>query len=495
MNLPTHFGRYAVVRKVGSGGFATVWLARDEELDAEVAIKVLAEHWVDDADVRRRFVEEGRFLRRVESPYVVGVHDIGSTEDDRPFLVLTYADRGTLADRLENGPLPVGETVDVIGHVGAGLQELHERGLLHRDVKPANVLFRSTPTGERAMLGDLGLGKSLDAVSRVTMPGGTPAYVAPEQVRGDQLDPRADQYSLAAVTYAALTGQPPYGATTLAAVLDITGPPERLRTLRPDLPEALDAAVMKALALDREQRYDDVAAFTEALTAAVPSVDAPAPDPPAAPPAAPPAEQEPSPEPAPSVWPSAERIRQQRRREAWRRWLAVAAAIVVLGGGGAYAGIRLGTARQWVEARSNTTNAGTVSIEVPRSWAAGIDAGGWSPPGASGSYPALVVSADNRRWPDPSAPVEGVFVGALATTTLPTSIEPPAGCAAATPRREDSDGTPSVTAVFTNCPSGLTTYYRFKVLPGATVRIQVRAADAEQAERVMQSVQYQPPSS
>lgn len=204
MVQPSHFGRYAVIRRLGSGGFAAVWLARDEELDAEVAVKVLAEHWVDDLDVRRRFVEEGRFLRKVESPYVVGVHDIGTTEDDRPFLVLTYADRGTLADRIKAGPLPLTDAVAVIDNVSAGLQQLHDRGVLHRDVKPENVLFRSTPTGERAMLGDLGLGKSLEAVSRVTMPGGTPAYVAPEQVRGDVLDPRADLYALAAVTYAAL---------------------------------------------------------------------------------------------------------------------------------------------------------------------------------------------------------------------------------------------------------------------------------------------------
>ena len=123
------------------------------------------------------------------------MHDIGTTDDDRPFLVLTYADRGTLADRIKAGPLALDRHSGRDRATSArGLQELHDRGVLHRDVKPANVLFRSTPDGERAMLGDLGLGKSLEAVSRVTMPGGTPAYVAPEQVRGDALDPRADLY-------------------------------------------------------------------------------------------------------------------------------------------------------------------------------------------------------------------------------------------------------------------------------------------------------------
>jgi len=187
-----------------------VWLAHDEQLDAEVAIKVLADNWGHDDSVRRRFLEEGRFLRRVESEHVVQVHDVGELEDGRPFLVLTYADRGTLADRLKKEPLPLADAVDVVVQVGRGLQALHRRGLLHRDVKPANVLFRSTDDGERAVLSDLGLGKSLDEVSRITMPGGTPSYVAPEQALGERLDQRADQYSLGAVAYAALTGRSPH---------------------------------------------------------------------------------------------------------------------------------------------------------------------------------------------------------------------------------------------------------------------------------------------
>ncbi len=185
MGVPTRLGRYVVRRRLGSGGFATVWLAHDEQLDAEVAIKVLADNWGHDDTVRRRFLEEGRFLRRVESEHVVQVHDVGELEDGRPFLVLTYADRGTLADRLKKDPLPLAEAVDVVVQVGRGLQALHRRGLLHRDVKPANVLFRSTDDdGERAVLSDLGLGKSLDEVSRITLPGGTPSYVAPEQAHG-----------------------------------------------------------------------------------------------------------------------------------------------------------------------------------------------------------------------------------------------------------------------------------------------------------------------
>ena len=188
--LPDRLGRYAVRRRIGAGGFATVWLAYDEHLDSPVAVKVLADNWTEDHHVRTRFVEEGRYLRRVESPHVVTVYDAGELDDGRPYLVMTYADQGTLADRLETGGLEVAEATEVIRQVAAGLQALHDRDILHRDVKPANVLFRSVGNGAaepgvRAMLGDLGLGKALDVSSRLTMIAGSPSFVAPEQAQGE----------------------------------------------------------------------------------------------------------------------------------------------------------------------------------------------------------------------------------------------------------------------------------------------------------------------
>jgi serine/threonine protein kinase len=245
-----------------------VWLAHDEQLDAEVAIKVLAENWAHDDAVRRRFLEEGRFLRRVESEHVVQVHDVGELEDGRPFLVLTYADRGTLADRLKKEPLALGNAVNVVVQVGRGLQALHRRGLLHRDVKPANVLFRSTDEGERAVLSDLGLGKSLDEVSRITMPGGTPSYVAPEQAMGERLDERADQYSLGAVAYAALTGRSPHQVDGLGAAgrVHAPAPPSSLGF---DIPDKIDEVIVRALDPDRANRWPDVATFTRELVGAL----------------------------------------------------------------------------------------------------------------------------------------------------------------------------------------------------------------------------------
>jgi eukaryotic-like serine/threonine-protein kinase len=451
MVQPSHFGRYAVIRRLGSGGFAAVWLVRDEELDAEVAIKVLAEHWVDDLDVRRRFVEEGRFLRKVESPYVVGVHDIGTTDDDRPFLVLTYADRGTLADRIKAGPLPLADTVAVIDNVSAGLQELHDRGVLHRDVKPENVLFRSTPTGERAMLGDLGLGKSLEAVSRVTMPGGTPAYVAPEQVRGDVLDPRADLYALAAVTYAALAGQPPYGATTLAAVLAIDGPPDSLRKIREDIPVEVDEVILRGLRQDREERWPDVRSFAEALRTAalVPAV---------------------------------------ARKSSIKPWVAATIAAAVLGSAAGYLGWQYGVQRQWVRVADAQQ---VLSVELPRGWTDTRAGDGWKPQG-SNSLPGLLVSDNNADWGKADKLVSGVFVGVLPAGELPgaDALPGPAGCTAP-PKLTSEDSV--ATARYTECPAGMTTYERVKRINGKLIRIQVRAKDSAQAERVLESVDYNPP--
>lgn len=468
MDQPPRIGRYSLVRRVGAGGFATVWLARDEQLDAEVAVKILSENWVEDEDVRRRFLAEGRFLRKVDSLYVVGVHDIGEADDGRPFMVLTYADGGTLADRIKAGPLEFGEAVRIITQVGRGLKHLHARGVLHRDVKPANVLFRTDPNGDRAMLSDLGLGKSLAEVSRITMPGGTPAYVAPEQVMGERLDHRADLYSLGAVAYAAFTGQAPHGVASLGAVMQIEAPPPSMTTLREDVTDAVDVVVRRALEPDRDKRWPDLDSFLNALREAhttgkipaglVPAAEMPAPSATTAP-----VDQATA---LASASQSTVGAKPQRRR---RAGVFTALAAVVLAAGGGYGGY------QYVLTRPVKVENQNLSVEVPRLWKQkAVDDG-----------KSLVVSTNTSNWQtDPKT--EGVYVGVVNATQLPTSATVPAGCSGF------SRLTAGKVATFTyTCDGVAAVVEQYQQVNDTTLlRIQVRAVDEKTRTQVLDSAAY-----
>jgi eukaryotic-like serine/threonine-protein kinase len=268
MSAPARLGRYRVERRIGSGAFATVWLARDEVLEAPVAVKVLAENWAHHLDVRERFLEEARILRRADSDRVVRVHDIGELEDGRPYFVMTYADRGTLADRLAAGPLPVGLALRWGADVARGLAVLHEVGVIHRDLNPGNVLLRSDRhgPGDRVLVADLGLAKAAAHGSGFTLTVGTPGYVAPEQASPGAagLDRRADVYSAGALLHHLLTGVAP-------------APDEELRPpheLRPDVPERVDAVVRQATAPRPEDRFPSAGALADALDGAAIAVQA-----------------------------------------------------------------------------------------------------------------------------------------------------------------------------------------------------------------------------
>lgn len=266
MSQPDSFGRYRVLQRLGSGSFATVWLAQDDLLNYPVAVKVLAENWAHQMDIQHRFLEEARILRQTDSTWLVGVHDVDVLPDGRPYMVMTYADQGSVADLVRRGPLPLDEALRLLTEIGQGITVLHGHGTIHRDIKPSNVLLQSSPVGQRVLVADLGFAKSIDEASGFTAAAGTPGYMSPEQsVPGGDLDVRSDVYSLGAVAYELITGRPP-------ARPPVRVPPGRIR---PGLPPALDDLIMSALSVDRESRPADAKTFTDRVRAIRMSPDLP----------------------------------------------------------------------------------------------------------------------------------------------------------------------------------------------------------------------------
>jgi serine/threonine protein kinase len=258
------------VDRLGVGGFATVWLYRDDELRSDVAVKALAENWAQRLDIRERFLEEARILRRADSDHVVRVYDIGEAEGT-PYFVMTYADRGSLADLVAAGrPVDPARVVDLICQAGEGVGVLHAQGVIHRDIKPPNLLLRSHGEhGTRLLVADLGVAKAMLYASGLTQVVGTPAYMAPEQASGLGVDSRADIHALGAVAYQMLTGEP-VREGGFPALAEATLPPAP--STKADLPRELDEVVLRALEPDPDRRYPDVGEFVAALRHAVPAV-------------------------------------------------------------------------------------------------------------------------------------------------------------------------------------------------------------------------------
>jgi eukaryotic-like serine/threonine-protein kinase len=259
-----------VERTLGRGGMATVYLARDSMLDRPVALKVLSEHFAADEAFRDRFIREARLAAKLVHPNVVQVYDVG--EDKRgPFIVMEYVEGDTLADELQRrGRLPAAEVVSVGIQLCSALAVAHAGGLVHRDIKPQNILRR--PDGQ-VKLADFGIARSLAATAHTEIGTvlGTAAYLAPEQARGEPVTAAADIYSLGVVLYELLTGQTPFPAATLPELLlkreqgAITPPSE----LALDVPAALEAVVMRCLALRAEYRPASAAALAHELAASI----------------------------------------------------------------------------------------------------------------------------------------------------------------------------------------------------------------------------------
>lgn len=277
---------YRLERHLGAGAFATVWLARDEYLDAHVAIKVLADNWARNDEIRRRFIEEAKIMRFLDHDRMVRVFTVGSLPSGQPMFVMSYADRGTLADRIEAQReraqrFSYAEVASIAIEMVSVLGVVHDLGVIHRDMKPSNVLYRSvrpmsradggpspqTPVDEVLVLADFGLAKDLTQSSGFTLAAGTPAYMAPEQARiNADLDHRADLYAATAVLFELLTGSTPFDGRSIGDVgRASSSPSDRLRARRPDIPTRWQELVDIGLADSPADRYQSAGELADAI--------------------------------------------------------------------------------------------------------------------------------------------------------------------------------------------------------------------------------------
>lgn len=269
-------GRYELDRRLGIGGMSTVQLAFDRRLERHVAVKLLAEHLADDPAFVSRFRREALAAARLVHPNVVQVFDFGFDESQHQhFIVMEYVTGQSCAELLrERGHLDVEEAVEILVQACRGLDYAHRNGVVHRDVKPGNLLRSDDGV---VKLADFGIAKATEQ-SSITQVGsvlGTAAYLAPEQARGEEAGPRADLYSLGVVAYQLLSGRLPYEATSLSelALKQQREAPLRLEDLNPSVPPTLSRAVATALALDPGGRYADAAQFERALRDGARGVD------------------------------------------------------------------------------------------------------------------------------------------------------------------------------------------------------------------------------
>ena len=260
--------RYRLDRRLGVGGMATVQLAFDTRLERYVAVKLLAEHLAEDSSFVSRFKREALAAARLVHPNIVQVFDFGSDRhSSRQFIVMEFVDGHSCAELLrDRGPMPPRSAVDVLTQACRGLDYAHRNGVVHRDVKPGNLLVN---TDGVVKLADFGIAKAAEQsdITKVGSVLGTAAYLSPEQARGEPAGPVSDLYALGVVSFQLMAGRLPYEAASLTdlARLQESGPPPRLDDHVRDVPPALAAAVARALERDPERRYADAAEMEDAL--------------------------------------------------------------------------------------------------------------------------------------------------------------------------------------------------------------------------------------
>jgi serine/threonine protein kinase len=251
-----NIGRYQIVDRIGSGGMAVVYLAQDEVFDRPVAVKVLPTHLGQDPENRERFRREAKAIASLEHAAVVPVYDYGE-DGDQLFLVMRYMQGGSLKDRLSRGRVPLAAAADIVRRIASALDKAHSMGMIHRDIKPGNVLF---DLEDNPYITDFGLVKLVESSVQLTHSEffGTPAYTSPEQCQGEKtIDARADVYSLTAMFFHMVTGSQPYESNNAMALLmkHVSDPVPRLADFAPDLPAALQAVIDRGMAKSPSGRY------------------------------------------------------------------------------------------------------------------------------------------------------------------------------------------------------------------------------------------------
>jgi serine/threonine protein kinase len=264
---PDKIGLYEIKSELGRGGMATVYRAYDPRFEREVAVKVLPRELLHaDPQFRLRFEREAKIIAQLEHTAIVPVYDVGEA-DGQPYFVMRYMNGGSLSNRIKAGVMEVEEAARILGAIAPGLDEAHARGIVHRDIKPSNILFdkRGNPYISDFGIAKLTLAQSGNVTGSAII--GTPAYMAPEQAQGDDIDGRADIYALGIILFEMVTGKQPYEADTpmAVAIKHITDPVPHILDANPKLPFGMDAIIQKAMAKNKNDRYSTAVELVHAL--------------------------------------------------------------------------------------------------------------------------------------------------------------------------------------------------------------------------------------